>query len=170
MLQTTQAIVKETIVGRRNTSPQNIYEINQLYTAGALKVACIALQCVGFNNGMYAALLEQARIFTHSKWASTHTNASMITGKVSPAPTLSAGGGPLGSGSAWNASSGGGAIGVVSGRGGRSVFNSSPLEGLTTSVSPEVLGSMAAMSLERQNWDEQRNENIPTPIGEGRKR
>ncbi|KAJ3720281.1 hypothetical protein DFJ43DRAFT_1095899 [Lentinula guzmanii] len=54
-----QAIVKETIEGRKNTSPQNTYEVNQLYAAGALKVAVIALQCVGFNHSMYR-LLEHA--------------------------------------------------------------------------------------------------------------
>ncbi|KAJ3796305.1 hypothetical protein GGU11DRAFT_872306 [Lentinula aff. detonsa] len=58
--ETTQAIVKETIEGRKNTSPQNTYEVNQLYAAGALKVAVIALQCVGFNHSMYRLLLEHA--------------------------------------------------------------------------------------------------------------
>ena len=57
---TAQAIVKETIAGRKNTSPQNIYETNQLYSAGALKVACVGLQCVGFNNAMYRSILAQA--------------------------------------------------------------------------------------------------------------
>ncbi|KAJ3796310.1 hypothetical protein GGU11DRAFT_757641 [Lentinula aff. detonsa] len=42
--ETTQAIVKETIEGRKNASPQNTYEVNELYAAGALKVAVIALQ------------------------------------------------------------------------------------------------------------------------------
>ncbi|KAJ3859204.1 hypothetical protein EV359DRAFT_4739, partial [Lentinula novae-zelandiae] len=58
--ETTQAIVKETIEGRKNTSAQNIYEVSQLYAAGALKVAVIALQCVGFNQSMYHLLLEHA--------------------------------------------------------------------------------------------------------------
>ncbi|KAJ6567090.1 hypothetical protein B0H19DRAFT_1352993 [Mycena capillaripes] len=58
--ETTQAIVKDTIVGRKNTSPQNVYETSQLYAAGALKVACLGLQCVGFNKTMYRAILEQA--------------------------------------------------------------------------------------------------------------
>ncbi|KAG6876599.1 hypothetical protein C0992_012307 [Termitomyces sp. T32_za158] len=75
----TQLIVKETIVARKNTSPQNVYEVTQLYAAGALKVACVALQCVGFNHGMYRALLEQARVFTQSKWTAA-------TGKASPVP------------------------------------------------------------------------------------
>ncbi|KAJ4478400.1 hypothetical protein J3R30DRAFT_3890903 [Lentinula aciculospora] len=64
--ETTQAIVKETIEGRKNTSPQNIYEVNQLYSAGALKVAVIALQCVGFNHSMYCFLLEHANKCTLS--------------------------------------------------------------------------------------------------------
>ena len=35
-MQTTQAIVKETIEGRKNTSAQNIYEVTQLYAAGGM--------------------------------------------------------------------------------------------------------------------------------------
>ncbi|KAF7294621.1 hypothetical protein MIND_00998700 [Mycena indigotica] len=58
--ETTQALVKETISARKNISPQNVYETSQLYTAGALKVACIGLQCVGFNKAVYHAVLEQA--------------------------------------------------------------------------------------------------------------
>ncbi|KAJ3806393.1 hypothetical protein F5876DRAFT_80736 [Lentinula aff. lateritia] len=64
--ETTQAIVKETIEGRKNTSAQNIYEVTQLYAAGALKVAVIALQCVGFNQSMYHLLLEHASKCTSS--------------------------------------------------------------------------------------------------------
>ena len=56
--ETTQAIVKETLAGRKNTSPQNVYETSQLYAVGALKVACIGLQCIGFNAPMYRAILE----------------------------------------------------------------------------------------------------------------
>ncbi|KAJ7061481.1 hypothetical protein C8F01DRAFT_1137539 [Mycena amicta] len=58
--ETTQALVKETIAGRKNTSPQNMYETAQMYGAGALRVACIGLQCVGFNKAVYHAVLEQA--------------------------------------------------------------------------------------------------------------
>ncbi|TEB31480.1 hypothetical protein FA13DRAFT_370265 [Coprinellus micaceus] len=47
--ETTSALIKETLAGRKNTTPQNNYETGQLYTAGALKIACVALQCVGFN-------------------------------------------------------------------------------------------------------------------------
>jgi hypothetical protein len=60
--QTTNALIKETIAGRKNVSPQNLYEIGQLYAAGALRVACIGLQCVGFSTGMYRAVLEQAAL------------------------------------------------------------------------------------------------------------
>ncbi|KAJ3981161.1 hypothetical protein F5890DRAFT_1588345 [Lentinula detonsa] len=45
---------------RKNTSPLNTYEVNELYAAGAFKVAVIALQCVGFNDSMYRLLLEHA--------------------------------------------------------------------------------------------------------------
>ncbi|KAJ6630320.1 hypothetical protein B0H10DRAFT_2349520 [Mycena sp. CBHHK59/15] len=89
--ETTQALVKETISGRKNTSPQNIYETSQLYAAGALKVACLALQCVGFNKTMYRAVLEQAtKCALAGKWK----------GAATPAPP-SAGLGPVGG--AWNA-------------------------------------------------------------------
>uniref|UniRef100_A0A0W0G7Y6 DUF6697 domain-containing protein n=2 Tax=Moniliophthora roreri TaxID=221103 RepID=A0A0W0G7Y6_MONRR len=57
--ETTQAIIKETLAGRKNISPQNVYETAQLYAAGALKVACIGLQCVGFNKALYYAILDQ---------------------------------------------------------------------------------------------------------------
>jgi len=55
-----QAIIKDTLTGRKNLSAQNNYETNQLYTVGALKVACIGLQCVGFNEGLYRGLLDHA--------------------------------------------------------------------------------------------------------------
>jgi hypothetical protein len=42
-------------------SPQTIYETTQLYSAGALKIACVGLQCVGFNDLLYRTILEQAR-------------------------------------------------------------------------------------------------------------
>ncbi|KAI0062133.1 hypothetical protein BV25DRAFT_1991775 [Artomyces pyxidatus] len=58
--ETTQALIKETIAGRKNTSPQTVYEMGQLYSAGALKVACIGLQCIGFNNALYRTILDQA--------------------------------------------------------------------------------------------------------------
>ncbi|KAI9570737.1 hypothetical protein HD554DRAFT_2241937 [Boletus coccyginus] len=59
--ETTQAIVKETLAGRKNVSPQNHYETSQLYAAGALRVACIGLHCVGFSDGLYRGVLEQSR-------------------------------------------------------------------------------------------------------------
>ncbi|KAJ7467910.1 hypothetical protein FB451DRAFT_1177575 [Mycena latifolia] len=40
----------------RGTSLQNIYETTQLYAAGTLCVACLGLQCVGFNKAMYGAV------------------------------------------------------------------------------------------------------------------
>lgn len=55
-----QVIIKETLAGRKNISAQNNYETGQLYAAGALKVACIGLQCVGFNEGLYRGLLDHA--------------------------------------------------------------------------------------------------------------
>lgn len=92
---TTQAIVKETIAARKNVSPQNVYEVTQLYAAGALKVACVGLQCVGFNNAMYKALLEQAATFSANKWKVASTGILSGTGSGNgasaspsrPAPT-----------------------------------------------------------------------------------
>ncbi|KAI1791608.1 hypothetical protein LXA43DRAFT_1140231 [Ganoderma leucocontextum] len=64
--QTSQALIKETLAGRKNTSPQNVYEAGQLYSVGALKVACIGLQCIGFNNTLYRGLLEHAALCTQT--------------------------------------------------------------------------------------------------------
>lgn len=83
VFQTTQAIVRDTIAGRKNTSPQNIYETSQLYAAGALKVACIGLQCVGFNKAMYRAILEQAtKCALAGKWKGTATPPNAGLGAV----------------------------------------------------------------------------------------
>lgn len=79
-------LVKETITGRKNTSPQNMYETAQLYSAGALKVACIGLQCVGFNNVLYRTICAQS-----GKWKSAGDGSS-------------GSGSGLGTGGAWNAS------------------------------------------------------------------
>ncbi|KAJ6500820.1 hypothetical protein C8R45DRAFT_1123429 [Mycena sanguinolenta] len=99
--ETTQALVKDTIAGRKNTSPQNIYETTQLYSAGALRVACIGLQCVGFNKAMYHAMLEQA------------VKCALAT-KFKGAPAPGAGLGAVGG--AWNAAGESNAVdGVVSG-------------------------------------------------------
>jgi hypothetical protein len=81
-------IIKETLSGRKNTSPQNIYETGQLYAAGALKVACVGLQCVGFNNAMYRAILELAvKCAQNGKWRAT---------------PVANGASGLGTGSVWN--------------------------------------------------------------------
>ncbi|KIK96671.1 hypothetical protein PAXRUDRAFT_32236 [Paxillus rubicundulus Ve08.2h10] len=75
--ETTQAIVKETLAGRKNVSPQNHYETAQLYAVGALRVACIGLQCVGFSEDVYRGVLEQSRFGywrrTTSSWTPTRT-------------------------------------------------------------------------------------------------
>ncbi|KAL5528882.1 hypothetical protein ACEPAG_4856 [Sanghuangporus baumii] len=58
--ETSGVLVKETLMGRKNTSPTVQYEVSQLYSAGALKIACVGLQCVGFNSALYHNILEQA--------------------------------------------------------------------------------------------------------------
>ncbi|CAK5268255.1 unnamed protein product [Mycena citricolor] len=89
--ETTQALVKETIAGRKNTSPQNIYETSQLYSCGALRVACVGLQCVGFNKPLYHAILDQAAkcALVAGKWKSAAT-AGMVSGAAAGA-SLNAG-------------------------------------------------------------------------------
>ncbi|KAI6124033.1 hypothetical protein EDD16DRAFT_1517707 [Pisolithus croceorrhizus] len=57
---TTQALIKESLAGRKNVSPQNTYETGQLYAVGALRISCVGLQCIGFNNEVYHAVLEQS--------------------------------------------------------------------------------------------------------------
>ncbi|RPD55702.1 hypothetical protein L227DRAFT_656739 [Lentinus tigrinus ALCF2SS1-6] len=82
--ETSQAIVKETLAARKNTCPQNLYETSQLYSAGALKVACIGLQCIGFNNTLYRGLLEHAALCTHTgKW---RVPTGGYNNSVSPGP------------------------------------------------------------------------------------
>lgn len=53
-------LVKETLINRKNTTPTVQYEVSQLYAAGALKIACVGLQCVGFNSSLYHTIMEQA--------------------------------------------------------------------------------------------------------------
>ncbi|KAI9069472.1 hypothetical protein FKP32DRAFT_1682906 [Trametes sanguinea] len=79
--ETSQALIRETLAGRKNTSPQNGYETGQLYAAGALKVACIGLQCIGFNDALYRGLLEHAAHCTLTgKWRATTHNQPYVSG------------------------------------------------------------------------------------------
>ncbi|KAF8895756.1 hypothetical protein CPB85DRAFT_210335 [Mucidula mucida] len=99
--ETVQCLIKETLIGRKNISPQNIYETSQLYAAGALKIACLGLQCIGFNKTLYATILDQAE--------KCHAGPAKWSGK---------GSGLGSSGTAWNASSGGVGLGdIVNGMG-----------------------------------------------------
>jgi len=92
--------VKETIAGRKNSSPQNTYETSQLYASGALKVACVGLQCVGFNQEVYRSILEHSSKFSETKWKSVAASASISPGTASPTPNSAptAAGTPTGSG------------------------------------------------------------------------
>ncbi|KAI0823853.1 hypothetical protein BC628DRAFT_1382104 [Trametes gibbosa] len=103
--ETSQALIKETLVGRKNTSPQNVYETGQLYSAGALKVACIGIQCIGFNDILYRGLMEHAAQCTQSgRWRATgfgvaglglgNTNTTMLS-PPGNAATVSGGSVPL---------------------------------------------------------------------------
>ena len=90
-----QVIIKETLAGRKNLSAQNNYETSQLYAAGALKVACIGLQCVGFNEGLYRGLLDHAAACvqgTVKRRAGLGPGAAWnIQANSSPSPTSSPG-------------------------------------------------------------------------------
>ncbi|EPS98380.1 hypothetical protein FOMPIDRAFT_1031536 [Fomitopsis schrenkii] len=69
--ETVQALVKQTLAARKNTTPQNVYETGQLYAAGALRVGCIGLQCVGFSLNVYTQLIEAAeRCAQTGRWMS----------------------------------------------------------------------------------------------------
>lgn len=90
-----QVIVKETLAGRKNLSAQNSYETNQLYVAGALRVACVGLQCVGFNEGLYRGLLDHAAACvqgTVKRRAGLGTGSAWnVQANSSPSPTSSPG-------------------------------------------------------------------------------
>ncbi|TRM57123.1 hypothetical protein BD626DRAFT_515935 [Schizophyllum amplum] len=65
----TQTIAKETLAARKNTSPQHFFEVKELYGAGALRVACVGLHCIGFNKTMHRALLEQVKVCRAGRWS-----------------------------------------------------------------------------------------------------
>ncbi|KAH8100307.1 mitochondrial ribosomal subunit S27-domain-containing protein [Cristinia sonorae] len=95
---TSQSLIKETLSGRKNTSPQNVYETAQLYTCGALRVACVGLQCVGFSENLYRALLEQAEVCGKAgRW-----RGAVTTGSVANTQPVGAGLGIGTVGAAWN--------------------------------------------------------------------
>jgi len=82
------AIVKETVAGRKNSSPQTTYETTQLYAAGALKVAVIGLQCVGFNQEVYQSVVEYSVRFGENKWKSIAAAASSSSSSVEASPAI----------------------------------------------------------------------------------
>lgn len=55
--------MKETLAGRKNVTPQIIFETSQLYAVGALKVAVVGVQCIGFNRMLYSVALQQTQRF-----------------------------------------------------------------------------------------------------------
>ncbi|KAF5349492.1 hypothetical protein D9756_008913 [Leucocoprinus leucothites] len=73
LTETANYLVEEIISARKHISPQNIYEVNQLYNAGVPKIASVGLECVGFNQEVYKSFLERAAKFTQSKWKPMHT-------------------------------------------------------------------------------------------------
>ena len=72
-------------MARKNVSPQNHYEVQQLYAAGALKIACVGLQCVGFNTALNRTIMEQAaKCQANGRWRTGTWSTS-----APPAPLLS---------------------------------------------------------------------------------
>jgi hypothetical protein len=102
-LQASQTIIKDTLSGRRNISPQNIYEVTQLFAAGALRVACVGIQCIGFDEALYKALLDHASFCAHAaRWRAplgpgAHANAGSQSPAAAPHANMS-GGTPVGFG------------------------------------------------------------------------
>lgn len=73
-------LVKETLAGRKNTAAQNQFEVSQLYACGALKIACVGLQCVGFNTSLYRTIMEQAsRCQQNGRWRSGWSDSDSLT-------------------------------------------------------------------------------------------
>ncbi|KJA19103.1 hypothetical protein HYPSUDRAFT_168524 [Hypholoma sublateritium FD-334 SS-4] len=85
--ETTSVIIKETIAARKNSSPQNTYETSQLYSSGALKVACVGLQCVGFNQDVYRSILEHSAKLLETKWKPLTAITSAGNSGSSPSAT-----------------------------------------------------------------------------------
>ncbi|KZV67793.1 hypothetical protein PENSPDRAFT_635332 [Peniophora sp. CONT] len=84
-----QAILKDTLAERKNVAPQHLYEVAQLYAAGALRVACVGLKCIGFNASIYHSLLEHATRTgrTSRQWSNPVPRESL--GSESPMSMLS---------------------------------------------------------------------------------
>lgn len=85
-----QALIRETISGRKNSAPQNLYETGQLYAVGALKVTCVGLQCVGFNNALYRAVLDHADKFVQGSGGITSGGSGWNTQARSTSVTVAA--------------------------------------------------------------------------------
>jgi hypothetical protein len=62
VLQTKRAIINDTLAERASVSPAVKYEVAQLYAVGALSVACVGLQCVGYDAQLSAALFAHAEL------------------------------------------------------------------------------------------------------------
>ncbi|KAF5317962.1 hypothetical protein D9619_012172 [Psilocybe cf. subviscida] len=91
---TISALVKETIADRKNSSPQTTYETTQQYAAGALKVACVGLQCVGFNQDLYKAIIQYSIKFGETKWKAAQVAAASSSGSGTPSTTPVSSAGP----------------------------------------------------------------------------
>ncbi|KAL1742206.1 hypothetical protein HDZ31DRAFT_75657 [Schizophyllum fasciatum] len=108
----TQAIAKETLAARKNTSPQHFFEVKELYAVGALRVACVGLQCIGYNKQMHRALLDQVKVCRAGRWSRPAT--AMGGASSMPDGRASAMGG--GMGEAGRASPFNGVLGMEAGR------------------------------------------------------
>ncbi|EFI28482.1 hypothetical protein CC1G_06151 [Coprinopsis cinerea okayama7 len=89
--ETKTAIIKETLAARKNTTPQTNYETGQLYAAGALKLACVGLQCVGFSQEVYQVVSElSTRLLQSTAAAAAAVAASSSSKTPSESPNLMA--------------------------------------------------------------------------------
>ncbi|KIM49731.1 hypothetical protein M413DRAFT_115341 [Hebeloma cylindrosporum] len=84
--ETQTCLIKETLSARKNTTPQTTYETTQLYASGALKIACVGLQCVAFNQEVYRAIIEWGVRWGESKWraAALASGSAPGGGKTTP--------------------------------------------------------------------------------------
>ncbi|KAH6899250.1 hypothetical protein BKA70DRAFT_1115663, partial [Coprinopsis sp. MPI-PUGE-AT-0042] len=87
--ETKAAIVKETLAARKNTTPQTNYETGQLYAAGALKLAVVGLQCIGFSQEIYHSVTALSTELLQATASAAAAAAAAAAMKPNSSPTAS---------------------------------------------------------------------------------
>ncbi|KAH6919293.1 hypothetical protein BKA70DRAFT_1394622 [Coprinopsis sp. MPI-PUGE-AT-0042] len=87
--ETKAAIVKETLAARKNTTPQTNYETGQLYAAGALKLAVVGLQCIGFSQEIYHSVTSLSTELLQATASAAAAAAAAAAMKPNSSPTTS---------------------------------------------------------------------------------